>query len=522
MSSISARDLGLDASHRRQAAQIIAVLASPWITVTLLLLAIGQQATGALNGDVSWFITFAEKFLDGAVPYVDVMDPNTPAVFLSLAPAVVLARAIHAPVEAVVVALVFFAAAVSLTLCALIFRAGAPRSRMDRMLLLNAAVYLLLLAPAHNFAEREHIALIALAPMLATLIVAAEGGQAALGLRILAGVGAGAALCFKPFFALALFLPMAALTLRARSMRYFFTAEAATAALLCLVYGVATLRFFPAYLDYAAPLITQLYQPARDTTFNLVLRSLAPFNVALLAALAFAAARGFAPPPVTPRFVAPAGAYVCGFASVAFLFTFFLQGKGWANHAYPGVALALIAWCFFVRDPHPRARAASHGALFKFVFLPVFVAAPALFGAAQMLAREEEQPGLRAAIARFAPPHPRMIALAQQLDLGHPVTRQLGGVWVGRPNALWVANFADHLLRTTQDPSRRVQLEGFLHRDLVGFREDIRNGQPDVVVVEDRALREWALTRPETAGALDDFQLAGQAGAIEIWTRKSR
>jgi hypothetical protein len=118
-----------------------------------------------------------------------------------------------------------------------------------------------------------------------------------------------------------------------------------------------------------------------------VFRSLAPFNVALLIALALAAARGFAPPPVAPPFVAPAGAYICGFASLAFLLTFFLQGKGWANHAFPGVAVALVAWCFFVLDPHPRARAARYGSLFKFVFLPVFVAAPVLFGAVEMLAR---------------------------------------------------------------------------------------------------------------------------------------
>jgi len=503
-------------------ARLTASLASPFATLALILIAIGLQLAGHLDCDVSWFITFAEKVLDGAVPYVDVTDPNPPAAFLSMAPAVLLARAYQVPVEPVVAGLVFLFGLLSIASSVVILHYGAPRSREDWGLVLNASVFTLLVAPALVFAEREHIALLAMSPMLATLSASAEGGRAPKALRIVAGLGAGLAVCFKPFFGLAIALPALALAYRERSPRLLMTVEMATAAALCLVYALATFLFFPAYAQYALPVIADVYQPARDTLANLALFTLAPFNVALLAALFVVSAKGFAHPPVAPGFVAPAAARVCGFASAGFLVSFFLQGKGWSNHAYPGIALALLAWCFFALDGHPRARAAREGRLFKFVFLPALVASPFLFGAIKVLADVEEHPGLRAELARVAPAHPRLIVMARQLDYGHPVTRQLEGAWVGRPNALWTASLAAYLLRDVKDPAWRARLEDYRRRDLAGFVEDVRAGKPDAIVVEDRDTREWVLKQPESAAALDGYEKAGEAQEIEIWTRKTR
>lgn len=522
MSSIDSRQAPRALDEQAQGARLLHALASPWLTLGLALFAIAQQIAGHLDCDVSWFITFAERYLDGAIPYVDVTDPNPPAAFLSLAPAVRLARALNIAAEPVVAAFVFLFAGASIALCASIFRFGARRSREDWGLALNAAVFLLLVAPSFVFAEREHLALLALAPMLVSLAVDGEGGRAPRALRLLAGLGAGVAVCFKPYFVLAIALPPLAFAVRARSPRPLLTAEIIAASSVVLAYGAATLVFFPAYAQYALPVIADVYQPARDSLANLALRTLAPFNVTLLIALAVAAASGFAAPPVAPRFVAPAAARVCAYASIGFLISFFVQGKGWSNHAYPGVALALFAWCFFLLDKHPRARAARQGRLFKFIFLPAFIAAPAMFGALKLLTDAEEHPGLRAAIERVAPPHPRVIAMARQLDFGHPATRQLDGTWVGRPNALWTASFSAFLLNGVADPAYRARLEDYRRRDLSGFARDVREGRPDVIVVEDRNTREWVLNQPESAGVLDGYEKAGAAEEIEIWTREAR
>lgn len=522
MSSIDSRQAPRAYAENEQPARLLHTLASPWLALGLALFAIALQSAGHLDCDVSWFITFAEKYLDGAVPYVDVTDPNPPAAFLVLAPAVRLSRSLHIAPESIVGAFVFLFTGASIALCAVIFRFGSRRSREDWGLLLNAAVFLLLVAPAIVFAEREHLALLAIAPMLATLAVSADGGRPPRALRILAGLGAGVAVCFKPFFALAVAAPALAQSLRERSSRPLLTIELVTSMATFVAYVVATLLLFPAYADYALPVIAQVYQPARDAFLNLALLTLAPFNFALLLALAFAAAQGFAHPPASPGLVAPSAARVCAYASIGFLIGFFLQGKGWSNHAYPGIALALFAWVFFLLDKHPRAQAAREGRLAKFIFLPAFIAAPALFGAVKLIGDVEEHNGLRAEIARVAPARPRLIAMARQLDFGHPVTRQLGGVWVGRPNALWTASLAAYLLHDEKDPTRRARLEDYRRRDLAGFVEDVRSGRPDVIVVEDKDTREWALKQRETAGVLDGYEKAAQAEEVEIWRRTGR
>lgn len=519
MSSIDQRQASAFIPH--QPARLTQSLSSPLTSLLLVLIAIAQQLVGHTDGDVSWFITFAEKFVDGAVPYVDITDPNPPAAFLVFVPAVHVARALGLAIEPVAAAFVFVFIAAAIGLSALILRFSAPRSRETWGLLLNAALFLFAVAPEFLFAEREHIAVLALLPMLASLIVTAEGGRALLTLRIVAGVGAGVAISFKPFFALAIALPLAVEAWRAHAPRMLTSAEVFAAVCVGVAYAAATRALFPAYLDYALPVVTEVYQPSRDSWSNLALRTLAPFNIALLVGLAAASARGFATPPVATGFVTPAAARVAALASLGFLVSFFVQGKGWMNHAYPGIALALLAWCLFVLDKHPRAQAARHGRLFKFLFVPALVAAPAMFGAARQLGDVEEHPGLRAAIARVAPANPRVIAMARQLDFGHPVTRQLGGVWVGRANALWTASFANYLLDSARDPALRARLLAHRQRDYADFAQDVRDGRPDVIVAEDKPTREALLRAPVLAHVLDDYEKTATAEAIEIWTRKA-
>ena len=156
------------ASSRTAAAQNkdLRFLASPLLTVALLVVAIAQQACGHIDSDVSWFLTLAEKFLNGQFSPNDMVDPNPPIAILSLVPAFPLAQLLHAPVEAVLVALVLVFALLSIGLSGYILRLGAERDVIERGLLLNGAIYLLLATPALIFAQREHLALLAMAPML--------------------------------------------------------------------------------------------------------------------------------------------------------------------------------------------------------------------------------------------------------------------------------------------------------------------------------------------------------------------
>jgi hypothetical protein len=477
-------------------------LASPLLSVALIAIAIAQQASGHIDSDVSWFLTLAEKFLDGRFSPDDMVDPNPPIAILSLVPAFPLARLLHAPVEAVLVALVLVFALLSIGLCGYILRFGAARSALERGLLLNGAIYLLLVTPALIFAQREHLALLAMGPMLAALAVGrGEDGPSRV-VRLLAGLGCAIAISFKPFFALAVALPALAIAWRERSIRVFLTLEMLTAGAVSGSLALAVVVFFPVYSAGVTAFGLDVYGVAHESLINFLAKTLAPYYVACAIGLLILARTAF-------------------LASLGFFLCFVLQRKGWINHAYPAMALLFLAWLAHALDLARREPGAAHP-LVRFFFVPLLIASPFCFGGGGQWADAEEHPGLLAAAASHAPPRPRVIALAFNCDVGHPLTRRLHGQWVGHPCSLWTTSYVDQLLNSSpSDPAYRARLAEYRRRDLTTFARDVDEGRADVIVVESPRLREWSARQPEIAGVLAPFEKTGDAGEIEVWTRRA-
>jgi hypothetical protein len=200
---------------------------------------------GDHNGDNSWFTTFAEKFLDGSVPYEQVSDPNPPAAFLVYVPGILLGRLL--PPETMTAILIILAVFASVLFAVRILVRGGIVGVSGAALARNAGLYALLLLPGICFAEREHFALIAIFPMLATIAVRGSGASVALPEALIAGAAGGLALAFKPFFGLALALPMIAGAWRRRDIRLFVTPENFAAAGVALFYAILARVYFPAY-----------------------------------------------------------------------------------------------------------------------------------------------------------------------------------------------------------------------------------------------------------------------------------
>ncbi|MCC0005987.1 MAG: hypothetical protein H6872_12935 [Methylobacteriaceae bacterium] len=162
--------------------------------------------------------------------------------------------------------------------------------------------------------------------------------------------------------------------------------------------------------------------------------------------------------------------------------------------------------------------------------LPALIVAPFLNAVQLNLPGAEEYPGLTAAVkeslaksatADFAAPaNPSIGALARQLDVGHPLTRRLGGVWIGRRNAMWVDNCVRQILATKKvDEETRAKLLEYAADERREVGEDLRKGRPDILLIEDAQTREWALKKPEFAGLLDGYARKAQVGDIEVWAR---
>jgi hypothetical protein len=477
--------------HRRTAAAIAG-------------LALLVQALGRQNGDNAWFITFAEHVLDGAAPYVDIGDPNLPFAFLIYMPAVLLGRLLGVAPEAVTVALVFVGAAASAALAGHILRQGGAMTPSEAHPLLCAGAFALLLMPAFCFAEREHVALLLMLPLFATLAVRARDGAVARGAALVAGLGGGLALGIKPYYALALVLPWSWVLWRRRDMRALVRPETVGCAVAAVVSAATVVLLFPAYVTQALPVAAEVYGPARASFATLLVSPLLVASAVILAALA-AMLRGAPDDRAT----------IAALGALGFLLTFLVQGKGWMNHAYPGLALALLALVpILLRVPPPRRFVA-------YVAVPFIAVAPFLCGLLEDIWSREEYPGLSAAVERLAPAHPTMIGLTEQLDVVHPLVRHVGGRFVGRQNCLWVAASVRYLLeRGGLDPARREALLRDRVAEETTFAADVARERPDVILSESPALVAWSRREPALAHVLDRYRSVETVGDIEIWLRQ--
>ncbi|MGB6490754.1 MAG: hypothetical protein WBF10_04820 [Methylovirgula sp.] len=485
--------------------------AQDWRCAGLIVLAaVLQQAAGHLNGDDSWFLTFAEKYRDGFIPYVDISDPNPPAAFLAYLPAVLLGRVFAAPPELLVVVLTFVGAGLSSLLAGIILRRAGLLPPSATFGALAIAAYVLLFVPAFCFAEREHIALLAFLPMVALAAARASGGRVAWQDAVLAGIGCGLACAFKPYY----LLPAASIVLCSAALRrkpkLLFAPEIFAAGAVFLAYGIVIFAFFPAYLSTALPLALDVYAPLKDNLAHILASPLFLANFILLAALLVAALSA----KLQPRTL------VLAAASAGFLATFVIQGKGWMNHAYPGIALALLAAASLLSEPADAGRSRRVFALF--VFIPALCLAPFLFATTKDFGDGEEYPGLAAAVQRVAPVHPKMTALAEQLDVGHPLVRRLGGTWIGQQNCLWVTWGARYLLRRgLASASERARLLGAMHDDEARFAADVGRGKPDILLVENKDVETWARREPALASIFQDYRQVEEASGVEVWRRVS-
>ena len=532
------------AAWARAAAPLASALAA-------LVAAIVAQARFGAIADVSWMITISEKWLDGAVPYVDFIETNPPAAILLYLPPVALARLLGAHAEFVVAAWGFAACGVSAAAAAAILsRAGllgelGPAS-------LGAALYALTLLPGRAFDERDFfVALLAL-PALA--VAAARAAGAAPGARsvVVAGLCMAAAVAIKPPYGLLFvgpaiyFAACRGVGAALRAGEYWLAAGAA------LAYAAVVAWRFPAYVDDVLPAVAAAYLPVREAARDLAANAAVVAWAALAAALALVAG---------PRLRAPLVA-TPALAALGALATFFIQGKGWLYQAYPALALITLAFGAALdrRPATPGRLAFLAAAAIAAALVGSLASAPpfagaiavALVGGGALIAvsgrrmtvaeRETRLAELAAAAIAGAVwlffaapptapdrdfvravaalgPHPRLVAIAEGLGVGFPLVRQVDGVWVQRTQGMLLTLGARQLIdESPGDSALAARLAPIVARDRDIVVEDIRRNRPDGILVNrvNPRFHRWAMGDPPLAAALADYAFAA-ADRVANW-----
>ena len=440
-----------------------------------------------VDADVSWLITVCERVLGGDRLYVDIIEVNPPASVWLYMPFVWSAGRLGVRPEALVVA--GFVLGSLASIAATVRLAEQLEGREDSRWLAPAIAFVMLVLPMGLFAEREHAALLLATAALSAVASIAEGRPLSFRSRLLWGAAAGLVIVLKPPFALAILPASAWAVWRQRSVQLLIPAIAA-ACVICALYALAVVIAAPAYFNLL-PVLEQTYLRMHEVWWKLLV------GILLFPAITAALAAMLRPPRFPPLAVAW-GLGAAGFAAAALI-----QAKNYPNHWLPGAGLAALALAttMAMREIDGGRRRLVGVALLLLMAMEINATAI------------RPDPALAAAIRRVAPPSPTVMALSTELDTGHPVTRNVGGHWVGSRAALFTAAGARFV------GLEHPQAAAMYRADIQAFAVDVTAHQPDLILVK-MSEKQQLMAEPEIRSAMQAYRPVSRASGVELWLRR--
>jgi hypothetical protein len=477
-----------------------------WLLSAVVLMSVALQVYLGVDTDTSWNITLAEKVLDGARPNIDFIEINPPmSYFIYVAPTLV-ARLTGLSPEFMVDLFCFAGVGASLYLAsAILGRSGVVGQAVSERITFFAALALLLL-PARSFAQREHIALIAATPCLAALVICASRARTEPLLGLLAGLGAGLAISIKPHFGLFFLLGFLYAARRSGWRAALGHSSLFAALAFVALYWIAVAACLPAFFERVAPIVSEIYLPARKTFSALRYDPSFAIWTLLAAALALAASKRAAEPFVAIPALASFGAFVA----------YLIQGKFWPYQAYPAFAFMMLAigplvvdW---VADPRTSRR---------YVSLAAAEAVAGLFALAGLwLGQGWDQRDLEKAIKEISP-HPTMLAISPDIATGYPLARHVHGVWAGSSFGIWMTSLSmDARAHNPDNVEAARRYDAYMRLDRERLVADITDQKPEVILVPDKQWLGWAESNHDVATALADYDLRADADDTSVFVRR--
>jgi hypothetical protein len=467
-------------------------------------IAIGLRQVVPLNTDVSWLIVISERMLDGQRLFRDIIEINPPMAPFAYLPAVALARAMGVDPRHVIDAQLLLLAAASLFVVSRILRLSPslPPLNWGPLAIWAAAVVTIL--PMHVFAQREHMAMLTFLPALAVYALRSNREPVPLWAILIAGVGAGITLAFKPFFTVPAAFCILFAAIRSRSWLTLFAPENIIAAVLVITVSVSTYIFYPEYFTVTYPLVRDTYlswsMPASVIFLN---DATLVFAIAMVSVLL--ARQNRTSDPLLP---------VAALAATGFAISFFLQRRGWAYHSYPMVAVALLAMGYALTGA-AGSRSRRGEALSALVLAVAFIVGMQWFYAGVYVGP------VRQAVEGLKP-HPRILVLSGEAAIGHPLVRDVNGVWVSRQENLWIREFVRLTReRTVVDAATDAKLNDYLALERKWLIEDFKKLPPDLVLVDNlrNGWGAWARADAEVSQLLKPYTFVRSVEGIDILRR---
>jgi hypothetical protein len=294
----------------------------------ILLIGMYLQLNTYPNHDVAWILWGTQRMLHGARFGIDIVEPNPPLAWYLAMPSTMLAELVRVPLDQPFRLFVAIAAALSSLAFA---RIGAePDEWVRQSSLAAAAAAILVLLPGREFAQREHLLLVAMLPYLALTSRRLASREFVRGRwAFFLGTAAGIGFALKPYFLAVPIIVEAIVQLTAPRRPRLLRAENLGIAAVGIAYAAVLLLFERPYFEFAVPLAREIYW-SFDSPMSTVWPALVPQAVAVAALSAVAFVRrdwlGIV--------------VVAAWSGLAI--SYLAQQKGYAYHIFPAVAVTLL------------------------------------------------------------------------------------------------------------------------------------------------------------------------------------
>lgn len=428
-----------------------------------------------LKDDIAWLLYVARRWMAGSELYIDVVEVNPPLiVWISAVP---LAIARWLDVGSQFVAMPVFVAGV---LGCAWWTSGLLTARgglfAERLPVFAAIGSCLLILPASDLGQREHLLVAAFMPYLVLFARSIEGKRIPIAASLVAGALAGLGCALKPRYgAVFAVLECLALTRGLRPWRLMPLAAGST----LLIYAAMVAVLCPAYLRRAVPMALALYG-ATDVPFLTLLAdsTMLICGQGVAIGLLWLRRRGLPDYNLMLTLVvfAATSTVVC-----------FIDGKDWFYHRLPATVITVLALLLWgATELVQRRWRVRWPLLAAAITVSVFCASsiqrlePEAVEAVEpkQTAVDRLEQILRAEHART------YIAFSEWIALGFPVVNETGVTWASRFDSMWALK--GEVWRARFDPAadREWPIARWVAHDFIA-------GCPDIAVVDTRETTQY-------------------------------
>jgi hypothetical protein len=504
-----------------------------FLVAIALLISLGLAAAfrSYAGPDTGFLLDEAGRVLNGARPYVDLVDVNPPLILVLNMAAVQLAR--HLGLSEILAYRLGCTAALlaALVLAAWLLRRLLPYEPGLRRAIVVILAFVLFNLPGQDFGEREHLLLALIVPYLLLVAARGAGRDVPPAAAVLIGALAASAFALKPQFGLLWIAVELYLRLTRGVARSTVLPETATIGLVLALYCVAILVWAPGYLQLvrllAGPYTQFLYVPF----WQLLVRGPGAL-LTLFALLAFAALRRHARhPDLSTAFAL--GALVCLVAGAA-------QQKGFSYHFYPALALAAVLLGLIALDDGKSARnwvTSVYRVVAVSVFAGFAVAVCARnAGSTLRPPRDPEQAQMERLlpVVRARAAGEGVYVMSYNISSAYPLINYAGAYSASRFPQLWMlaSAYMDQLMGSRplryRAPGEMGPSERYLNQAVL---QDLRDRRPKLLLVLQHArdLPSNGFRRldyvgyfsrdPEIASLLRRYQLVADLGDFLVYER---